>query len=68
MSDIKIDKNVPIPKNSGRGKYPWTDMEVGDSFCIPTMSISMGAVNERYKPKTFIMRKVDDGYRVWRTA
>jgi hypothetical protein len=34
---IKVDKNVPIPNNAGGGrrkKYPWNEMEVGDSFEI----------------------------------
>jgi hypothetical protein len=30
MSDFKIEKNVPMPK--GRAKYPWNEMEIGDSF------------------------------------
>jgi hypothetical protein len=36
---IKIEKNVAIPKiNVGGGnqrKYPWYEMEVGDSFFVP---------------------------------
>lgn len=35
---FKIEKDVPIPasnaggREQGRGKYPWQNMEVGDSF------------------------------------
>jgi len=29
---ISIDKNVPVPET--RGKYPWKNMKVGDSFFI----------------------------------
>jgi hypothetical protein len=30
---IRIDKGVPMPQHMGRRrKYPWTEMEVGDSF------------------------------------
>ena len=65
MSEVTIDKNVPIP-SEGRSKYPWREMEVGDSFTISKLSISMGAVNDRYKPKKFIARKSGDEYRVWR--
>lgn len=36
---IKIDKNIPIPDgrytNGGITKYPFRDMEVGDSFFVP---------------------------------
>jgi len=63
---IIIDKGVAMPTENGRCKYPWKDMEVGDSFSLPKLSISTGAVNERYKPKKFVARKDGDGYRVWR--
>ena len=33
MSEFKIEKNVPLPRS--RSKYPWTEMEVGDSFFVP---------------------------------
>lgn len=42
MSAIKIEKNVAIPANSERKphktKYPFRDMEVGDSFAIKLSS------------------------------
>lgn len=62
---VVIEKDIPIPKE-GRSKYPWHDMEIGDSFVIPKLSISTGAVNDRYKPKKFIARKHGNEYRVWR--
>ena len=34
---FQIEKNVPMPHHSGRGgrtKYPFPDMEVGDSFAM----------------------------------
>jgi len=37
MSEFKIDKNVPIPEGrwgKRRKKYPFDEMEVGDSFFI----------------------------------
>lgn len=33
-SSIKIDKKVPVPKGRSR-KYPFLDMDVGDSFTRP---------------------------------
>ena len=35
--NINIDKGVPTPKPTGGAprKYPFPDMEVGDSFTIP---------------------------------
>lgn len=71
MAEFKIEKGVEIPrKGRGRGrpsKYPWADMEVGDSFRVP---------NRKHPPnppckqlgagKKFVSRPTDDGYRIWR--
>jgi uncharacterized protein (DUF2249 family) len=66
---ILIEKNIPIP--STRGKYPWGEMEVGDSIFIEgaktssrisTLTHSYGLSNK----KKFTVRKVDGGVRVWR--
>ena len=80
-NEIKIDKGVPLVGLSGRGKhgnakYPWREMEVGDSFFVST--VSMGALsaqgqqaglrlNRKFKTKTFIENGVK-GVRVWRIA
>lgn len=39
MSAITIDRNVPLPhtrrgEGGRRPKYPWKDMQVGDSFVV----------------------------------
>jgi len=47
MSEFKIEKNVPIPARRGGGppnKYPWRDMEVGDSFFVPANGKSRNAL------------------------
>ena len=33
MTQIKIEKDIPLPKT--RSKYPWAEMDVGDSFFVP---------------------------------
>jgi hypothetical protein len=39
MSGVEIDNGVPIPAGAGtRSKYPWADMEAGQSFFIPGIS------------------------------
>ncbi len=71
---IKIEKSVPMPR--GRtNRYPWHDMEVGDSFQFPptqpavNFHTNAAAATRRYAPKKFVARKVGDGtYRCWRTA
>lgn len=37
MSEFKIEKNVPVPVSYTKNnlKYPFDQMEVGDSFFIP---------------------------------
>ena len=66
---VRIDKNIPIP--AAKSKYPFREMEVGDSFLCPKESgkniySAAGQANARIKGRRFIVRKTDDGYRVWR--
>lgn len=35
MSKYQIEKNVRFPKRGDGYKYPWKEMEVGDSFTVP---------------------------------
>lgn len=77
MSEIKIEKGVPIPAPSRReyvSKYPWRRLEVGDSFFAADKLISsMGIDNMRKKSGfNFTARTVTEngvkGVRVWRIA
>lgn len=75
---IQIEKGVPVPKNITRkSKYPFREMEVGDSFFIKDnidvkraqQKISAVAhmfckKNPLYKFKT---QAFDSGVRIWRT-
>lgn len=65
---MKIEKNIPIP-----GRYPFEQMEVGDSFAIPTsikrqtVSVAARRYGDKHN-KTFVTRKMPDGtIRCWRT-
>ena len=72
---FEIDKSIPIPRD-GRGmtvKYPFREMEVGDSFLISAELIpktwvkNFCAATAHHRPKKFTMRKIDENsYRVWR--
>ena len=77
-NSYEIDKGIPLKERRGGGspKYPFKDMEVGDSFFI---KCDGGHVNKRaravskagcvYGKKTgtvFTIRNVDNGVRVWR--
>ena len=75
MPDIKIDKNVPLPKRSGARKYPWASMQVGDSFFISLLSMptrnSLYACAKWAGIKISVNSVTEDGVRgvrVWRIA
>ncbi len=65
-----IEKNVPVVEN--KKKYPFGQMAVGDSFfadVIDPNSIKVCAsLFGKKHNKMFTVRKVDGGYRCWRTA
>jgi len=69
--DIRVEKGVPMP-SANVAKYPWRQMEIGDSFLFPedvsgdTASNNAAAASKRLAPKRFSVRKTQDGYRCWR--
>jgi hypothetical protein len=79
---FKIEKGIPLCRPSSKSnKYPFDQMEVGDSFFVPhaeAKSARMAALTRnagQYKklPKYvtvqrhFVTRTVDGGMRIWRT-
>jgi hypothetical protein len=69
-SEISITKGLPTP-HRGRAKYPFRDMEVGDSFFAPGASvIGLHGCARRHRPKRFTCRSLVEngvgGVRVWR--
>ena len=78
MNDIvvkNIEKDICMPKGMrGRPpKYPFRDMEVGDSFVVLNKGSSIHSVckeaSDSLSPKVFKARKeIDFKYRVWRIA
>lgn len=37
INRFKIEKNIPIPaptRQARKSKYPWDDMDIGDSFAV----------------------------------
>ena len=78
MSDFPIEKDIPLPTTGRRVKYPFKDMEVGDSFFVPPEGhfggeplrkrINQNAYqNGRKIGMKFITRVEKRGVRVWRT-
>ncbi len=75
MGEFKIEKGVPLSSNTvGDPKYPFRDMDVGDSFSIEGGGVAANLVraasaNETRKSgKRFSTRKFEGGYRCWRIA
>ena len=69
---VKIEKGIPIPKGNGaRVRWPWKELEVGDSFFAKGLNHSSLSTT-RYLAQmrtgfTFSLAKENDGIRVWRT-
>lgn len=49
MTDVKIEKNVPIPpvKRGRPSSYGFKDMEVGDSFFVPSRRSAAGKLEKQ---------------------
>lgn len=67
---ISITKGMPAPRGR-RAKYPFRDMEIGDSFFAPGSSvIGIHGCARRHRPMRFTCRTVVEdgvaGIRVWR--
>lgn len=72
MDKIQIEVGIPIPPDARSlrtPKYPLAQMKVGDSFFSAKTGLSR--LVSIYKKKNlgtnFTVRKVDGGWRVWRT-
>jgi hypothetical protein len=69
MSQPRIDKDVPIP-----ARYPFADMQVGDSFAVPT-HIKRSAINvaamrygRQHGMKFTVRLTPERSLRCWRVA
>lgn len=68
-----VVRNVPIPpKRGGNRKYPWGDMQIGDSFLAKKAKLgTISSVAYRAAKRLgfkFSCRTENNGVRVWRIA
>jgi hypothetical protein len=72
MTAYKIEKNIPLPTDKPKGKWPFGEMEIGDSFFVGDRKpSSLGAMASQYgmrHKKKFSVLKDGEGYRVFRIA
>jgi hypothetical protein len=71
---MKIEKGIPVTdqRRGNHRKYPWDEMEVGDSFFVPGKSPNTISSSANYQSKTrgwrFKVASLEGGVRVWRVA
>jgi hypothetical protein len=69
MSDLSIEKGVPMPQRGGWGRFGDVvhQMEVGDSILVTKQNDVCNIQTQgRRIGLTMSSRKVDSGWRVWR--
>jgi hypothetical protein len=74
---VKVDKDVPIPDSNAQLKYPWAEMDHGDSFEVECSEEQKNRVRNavsvaghrwlsRNRPGWKIMtRQTEKGIRAW---
>lgn len=73
----KVESGIPMPsRKAHNAKFPFKEMQVGDSFLVPFDGEDEGTVRSRIASncthqkrrigRQYATRKVDGGIRVWR--
>jgi len=72
----KVDKKLPMPTFRTRtsSRYPFGEMDVGDSFHVPSIDVASGkslrqtsyAANRKHQGKVFRVADAEGGFRVFR--
>ena len=70
MPVAQIEKEVPTPKERVVYKYPYDDMQIGDSFTVP-VSHKANVMNANHRAgkrlaRRFMARTEGEYVRVWR--
>lgn len=76
MNEVMVEKNIDMPvMRVTASKYPYDEMEVGDSFMVTSERVSMintmCGVNKKKGEELgmkFIAKRVEGGVRVWRIS
>ena len=68
---IEIEKGIPVPARGRKEKYPWSRLEVEDSFFVAGAKTKRFAAADGARKKygfKITIRTVDGGIRVWRVG
>jgi len=71
---IKIDKGIPVSRSNGHARYPFAELEAGDSFLFPShmkMSITGSRLDywrKKFPDRKFVTRTTPEGVRCWRVT
>jgi hypothetical protein len=67
-----VEKGIPVPPQKWeRPKYPWKELDIGDSFLVPLSEHSFykGAhTGAKHAGIKITVRTTPNGWRVWRVA
>lgn len=73
MDEIEIEKGIPLPRARKRSKFPFAEMQVGDSILVLFEAASLSGRTMHIRPKKFTYRTcvgeeaAHAKGRVWRT-
>ena len=72
ITELVLESGVQMPKPRVVYAYPYEDMDVGDSFCVP-LDARAKVLNANYRAgkrlaRVFTAKTEGDVVRVWRTA
>lgn len=68
IPEIQIEKGIPIGVTNKKTKFPFSEMEIGDSFLIPSAWASSATHQAKRKGFKIVTRTIGENTRVWRKA
>ena len=72
---VDLDVDIPIPKHVAHARYPWRQMEIGNSFFVPgktvksivgPMTFARRTLGHKYATRPWRQPSGVEGVRVWR--
>ena len=69
---MKIDKDIPVPKSTRARKWPFIEMDIGDSVFFAEEQVNGKAYRAamsvgRRQHRKYVARREDQGLRIWRS-